>query len=661
MGFQRDGFSHFGDEYYILNSWRRCQELGIDPYISGQPTYLNYEQISRRLKANINLVNIAEPILKEAYRLAAHHKLVLSLLDVDGYILIVTGDAEAIYQYTGVNYVPGMHCGEKTIGTNCFSLVMQSGRPFSIAGMEHYCQRYHYVACSAAPIKNESGNIIGVVVMDEIEGEVSNCSQGVVGVAAKAIETGIQMQMAQEQMSFTNRLQSMIVESISDGLLKIDAHGIVTHMNANGARILNVMTRNCIGKHISDVVDFEPVVLNALKTEQGYVDKEFRLESKRGELNFVKTAILLRDDHGQLNGVVEIFREIKRIRKKTNQMIGAKAIFTLDDILGESAPIVNMRRLAKLTAASETTVLLEGESGTGKELLAQAIHNCSYRSEGPFVAINCGAIPRELMESELFGYEEGAFTGAKNGGRAGKFEMAHGGTLLLDEVSEMPFDMQVKLLRVLQQNQIIRVGGSQVVSVDARIIVATNRNLWQMVQEGKFREDLYYRLNVMDILLPPLRDRTGDVPLLIQHFLHKCARRDGRLKNISPAAMKLLMNWHWPGNVRELENSIEHACCLSENDATIEVEHLPRNIQNNECVNRLAEQTMSLKEAERAAIENVIQITQGNVSQSAKLLGIGRNTLYEKLKEYSISYKFSVGGVRKSNCVSYSNSSEIST
>jgi transcriptional regulator with PAS, ATPase and Fis domain len=618
----------------IFESWQRCRRLGIDPE-GGRPSFLDGESLARRLEANKSLIRIAEPIIKEVYRLAAHYKLVVSLLDADGYILLSVGDSEDIYGQTSVNYEPGLHCVEEEMGTSSFSLAKESGRAVRVAGAEHYCRRYHHVVCSAAPVKSEDGRILGVVTLTEVEWEASYCSLGTAGVAAKAIETGIRMQLAQEQIAISNRLQNMIVESISDGLLTIDAHGIVTHINAMGAKILDVVSvSDTIGRHLSEVVDFKPVVLKVLETGCGYVDKEFRIESKRGMLHFVKTAIPLRDDCGQLVGVVDIFREIKRVRKMVNQMVGARAVFTLDDITGESAPMLEMRDMAKLAAKHDTTVLLEGESGTGKELLAQAIHNCSYRREGPFVAINCGAIPRDLIESELFGYEEGSFTGARHGGRPGKFEMAHGGTLFLDEVGEMPFEMQVKLLRVLQQSLIVRVGGTQVIPVDVRIIAATNRNLWQMVQDGAFREDLYYRLNVMDIILPPLRDREEDIPLLVDSFLNKFTKSLGIRKNVLPAAMELLYAWEWPGNVRELENAIEHACCLS-GSGDIDVCHLPRNIRN--CNNKKkSREAMTLKEAERAAVLQALDLTGGNVSQTAKLLGIGRNTLYEKLKEYGV-------------------------
>lgn len=618
----------------IKNSWLRCKQVRMDPYDGGNPSYLSEDDLLSRMKANNSLIKIAEQILTEAYRLSAHYKMVVSLLDGEGYILLSMGDVEDVFRQTGVNYVPGLNCIEEVMGTSSFSLAVKNGKPARVIGPEHYCQRYHHVACAAAPIKSEAGNILGAVIVTEIEWEASYCSLGIAGIAAKAIETGIRMQLAQEQIALNNRLQSMIVESISDGLLTIDANGFVTHINAMGGKILGVSANESIGKHISKLVDFKPVILQVLETGRGYTDKEFRLESKRGVLHFIKTAIPLRDDYGKLVGVVDIFREIKRVRKMVNQMVGAQAVFTMDDIIGESKPIVEMCQLAKLAARSETTILLEGESGTGKELLAQAIHNCSYRREGPFVAINCGAIPRDLIESELFGYEEGAFTGAKHGGRPGKFEMAHGGTLFLDEVGEMPLEMQVKLLRVLQLSQIVRVGGSQVVPVNVRIIAATNKNMWQMVQDGAFREDLYYRLNVMDITLPPLRERSEDIPLLISRFLIKFSKTDGKLKKVSEEAMKALCSWHWPGNVRELENAIEHACCLS-GSGDAEINHLPRNIQNANTISKEA-RVISLKDAERNAIVSALSITRGNVTQSARTLGIGRNTLYDKMKEYGI-------------------------
>jgi transcriptional regulator with PAS, ATPase and Fis domain len=414
----------------------------------------------------------------------------------------------------------------------------------------------------------------------------------------------------------------------------LDKEGKVNFINSIGARILNINPREAVGKYIGSLVDFEPVVLNVLETGQGYSDREYVIKSKRGMLHFVKTAVPLKDNNGCLEGVVDIFREIKQVRKLVNQMVGATASFTFEDIMGHSATIRESIRLGKIAANSFSNVLIQGESGTGKELLAQAIHKCGFRSNGPFVAINCGALPRNLVESELFGYEEGAFTGAKHGGRPGKFELAHGGTIFLDEIGDMPLDIQVRLLRVLQDKKIIRVGGQQYIDVDVRVIAATNKDLSQEVRDGNFRLDLYYRLNVLPIFAPPLRERQEDIMLLAEFFLKKICRQTGILpKKFSSAVANYFMKYEWPGNVRELENVVERAVNLCEKEL-IGMEFLPRGFNEKEIANPGLQ--VSLRDIERTTIVQTLEKTQGNISKTAKILGIGRNTLYSKVKEYDI-------------------------
>jgi len=399
---------------------------------------------------------------------------------------------------------------------------------------------------------------------------------------------------------------------------------------------LNIKGVNAVGQHISDLVDFKPVVLQVLDTGQGYTDKEFFIETKRGTLHFIKTAIPLRGKDGRLEGIIDIFREIKRVRNLVNQMVGATAKFCFEDIITSSPAMLECVRLGKIAANGTANVLIQGESGTGKELIAQAIHNSSARADGPFVAINCGAIPRNLVESELFGYEGGSFTGATSGGRPGKFEMAHGGTIFLDEIGEMPLDIQVRLLRVLQEKRITRVGGQRYIDTDVRVIAATNRDLAQEIREGNFRLDLYYRLNVLPILVPPLRERPGDLLLLARFMLDKmCDHLNLEQKNFTPEALAILEEYDWPGNVRELENVIERAVNICEN-REITVEYLPRNMVDRP--SKLEWQELSLRDMERRMIEETLKKTDGNISNTAKLLGIGRNTLYSKIKEHSIEY-----------------------
>jgi two-component system response regulator HydG len=315
--------------------------------------------------------------------------------------------------------------------------------------------------------------------------------------------------------------------------------------------------------------------------------------------------------------------------------------FDMQNIIGRSSVMVNLLETVAHVARSEATVMITGESGTGKELIAGAIHFNSPRKSGPFVKLNCAAITETLLESELFGHEKGAFTGADRR-KEGRFLQAHGGSLFLDEVSEMSLTMQVKLLRVLQEREVTRVGGEQVINVDTRVIAATNKNLQELIASGLFREDLYYRLNVVSLELPPLRERRDDIPLLIQHFLEIFAKRNHKdIKGFTPRAMDQLIRYDWPGNVRELMNAIERCVVLSRSEY-LDAEYLetiqdlsqpetkPLPFQQEEDI------SMSLEDIEKSAILRMMEQVSGNKSEAARRLGITRKTLHKKLKKYGV-------------------------
>jgi transcriptional regulator with PAS, ATPase and Fis domain len=317
-----------------------------------------------------------------------------------------------------------------------------------------------------------------------------------------------------------------------------------------------------------------------------------------------------------------------------NKMVGAQAKYTVTNIIGESESVKQIKKMVSVAGLNDSAVLVQGESGTGKEIIAQAIHNYGPRREGPFVALNCAALPITLIESELFGYEDGSFTGASKGGRPGKFEMANGGTLFLDEIGDMPLDVQSKLLRVLQQKCVVRVGGFKEIPIDVRIISATNKNLAEMIDEKNFREDLYYRINVINIVSPPLRDRENDIDLISDFILKRHNLVNGSHKTLSEEARKRLNEWEWPGNIRELENTIEYAYCMAEGSVILP-ENLPNKISKGiKLVKEIG--VMSLKQAEIIAVQNALDHTSGNVSQAAKILGIGRNTLYDKIRAINL-------------------------
>jgi transcriptional regulator with GAF, ATPase, and Fis domain len=325
--------------------------------------------------------------------------------------------------------------------------------------------------------------------------------------------------------------------------------------------------------------------------------------------------------------------------------------FSFQNILSKNPRMHEIFELVNHVAQTNSTVVIEGETGTGKEQVARAVHGAAKHRSGPFVAINCAALPETLLESELFGHEKGAFTSAV-GQRKGRFEMAEGGTIFLDEVGDVPASMQAKLLRVLQERCFERVGGTETIHVDVRVIAATNRSLLQMVKDTKFREDLYYRLNVVKIDLPPLRDRREDIPLLATHFAAKFKRPGDTAKQITPAAMELLLNYSWPGNIRELENAIERACVTSR-DQMIQVENLPPDLvspprpSSPYAIDLDRPLTELLRDAvaqiEREYLRKALEKTHGHVSECARACGLSRRSISMKLAAYQIdksTYKY---------------------
>ncbi|MPQ44463.1 AAA family ATPase [Clostridium tarantellae] len=358
----------------------------------------------------------------------------------------------------------------------------------------------------------------------------------------------------------------------------------------------------------------------------------------------------------RVNGFIILLKDLTHILTTVDKYSKSTALYTFDDIIGESKEIKEVIAQCKIIANSPSTILITGESGCGKELLAQSIHNYSDLKFGPFIALNCGAIPKNLIESELFGYEEGTFTGATKGGRAGKFELADGGTIFLDEIGEMPIEMQVTLLRVIQEGVVTRIGGKTPIPVNVRIITATNKDLKEEVKKGNFRNDLFYRLNVIPIKLPPLRDRIGDVPVLINYFLKvKSQKLNKPIPTISQSLYKKMISYCWPGNIRELENCIENIvnlngittyelnleechCLTRDNLGNIiehdEVWHGEKNV----CLT-CNDSVRPLLVVEQEEIKKALKFYNGNMSKVATVLGISRNALYNKIKRYNITAK----------------------
>ncbi|HVY61776.1 MAG TPA: sigma-54 dependent transcriptional regulator [Planctomycetota bacterium] len=382
--------------------------------------------------------------------------------------------------------------------------------------------------------------------------------------------------------------------------------------------------------------ELTPEVMFIIMTAHGTVDTT-REALKEGIYDYILKPINSKELIATFERALEVAR-LKTENKTLKQKIEETKLE--DRVIYASKKMAEVMELTKTVAKSEATVLIRGESGTGKEVIANALHGYSNRASGPYIKVNCAAIPENLLEDELFGHEKGAFTDAK-GDRKGKFELAHGGTIFLDEIGDMPPQLQVKILRVLQERQFERIGGAKTFNVDVRLIAATNRDLEKLIGEGEFRQDLYYRLNVIPIVLPPLRERGDDVIKLAAHFLKKFNEKNGKsFKGFNADAQALLLNYSWPGNVRELENAIERAVVLGQGDE-IRPEHLPAALKghtrsNDDLIARLFESDLSLDDLEKELIQKALDRTSWNQSKAARLLGLTRRTLQYRVEKYNI-------------------------
>lgn len=437
-----------------------------------------------------------------------------------------------------------------------------------------------------------------------------------------------------------------IVENAFEWLVVVDREGLITYINKNYCEFLDVNRDEVIGLHVSKVIENSRMHIVARTGKEEIADLQYikgnymianRLPIfSKGEVIGAFGTVFFRDTQEWM----KMNSHVKNLLSKMQsyiQDLDRSVKYSLEDILGTSKQIVSLKEKVKMIAASDISILIRGESGTGKELFAHSLHQLSNRSHHPFVKINCAAIPEHLLESELFGYEEGAFTGAKKGGKKGKFHLADGGTLFLDEVGDMPLNMQVKLLRALQEGEIESVGALEPINVDVRIIAATNRPLEKMMEEKRFREDLFYRINVVPFQVPSLRERMEDIPILLDYFINKITKKSGkRIHGVSEDVSELLQSYSWPGNIRELENVIEAAIHLT-NGEIITVESLPDYIHDSS-VYPLGKRKLKeiLDETERRVLQQSLVKYNHDKLLAAKALGISKSTMYDKLKKYGL-------------------------
>ncbi|SHN63253.1 sigma-54 interaction domain-containing protein [Desulfitobacterium chlororespirans] len=459
-------------------------------------------------------------------------------------------------------------------------------------------------------------------------------------------------------MKVDSELARLIIEQM-DGVAITDKEGRYIYVNDKWVKRMNKQPEEVLGKYVKEIYPQTKIDL-VLKTRRPIIGEIFyNNEIEKDPVGIINYLPVFKDNELFAGLIFAIFedmkvalefkkkvehlsRELEYFKEELRKIRGSR--YTVDNIIGNSKAVLHLKEQIYQAARSTSTVLIEGETGTGKELVAHAIHDSGQRNVYNFIKINCAAIPEDLLESEFFGYEEGAFTGAKKGGRKGKFEMAHNGSLFLDEVNQMPLVLQPKLLRVLQEKEIERIGGHGSIPVNVRVIAASNVSLERLVQEKKFRSDLFYRLNVVRISIPPLRERKEDIPLLAQELLKRLNFQLGlNVKEISSEVMELLVSYNWPGNIRELQNVLERAMNIAWGEV-LEISHFSwfrdhqggasRNLRKDVVVGESLREKKT--QTEKEAVEEALKICQGNKAQAARLLNISRTSFYKKLKKYSL-------------------------
>jgi transcriptional regulator of acetoin/glycerol metabolism len=616
---------------YILRSWQRCRAANV-PYIGVPTVYLDQNTFIDILKQNEFLVNIAVKIMDELLENILPSKSCIILTDATGVFLHTTGDAEG----SG----GGACCPSRSLisletidGTTSMGICVEEKIPVCVLGSEHYNPHYDGWSCASAPIFNHEGNMTGTLSLIIERDKFHQHTFGLVIAAAKAVTEQMRLRMLLQEVQ-------TVMELLGEAVVVLDANGCLRMMNCYAKRLFAV-EGEVEGR------DFAGIATDMEEGRQLFLGKRV----KDGECsmllaNGTQLHCMFSSSPTPEGGLCITLRESRRVHALANRMTGAKAVYAFSDIQGDSDAMRQALHLARIASENNMTTLILGETGVGKELFAQAIHNGGTRRKQPFIVVNCGAIPRDLVQSELFGYEPGAFTGATGQGAPGKFELADGGTLFLDEIGDMPLAAQINLLRVIQEGEVTRVGGKRPSHVDVRVVAATHHDLALAVEKGTFRRDLYYRLNVLVITVPPLRRRQGDIAALVHFFLHKIAKTLRKpLTGFTPEAMRCLTSYAWPGNVRELENLVERTAVMAERPS-IGKEDLPPELW------QTAQATPWHKmgsEPEKAIhgqvvpdegvqeIVKMLRATNGNVRVAAKGMGISRATLYSRILRHGLN------------------------
>lgn len=640
----------------ILESWKRSIGYGIDPN-NIKLVYVSDEELTKRMEKYSDLLLAAAPVLEEFADQFCSNLFTVDLYDVQACLIKMYGKESDLEKRP--DYVrPGLVRTEEICGTTSISQALEEKAPTQLIGGEHFAYSLSENVCTAVPLFSQ-GVCIGLINVVEHQWQMDSRVLGTMVCLAKLVEYNYEQQKLSGELAKAVQVNEAIINNTPDGLMIISEDYTITRVNAATTKLLGVPANRLEGHKIGQIFGDENPIADVMRLGIPIKEQEIALRINGKVKRFIGNIKPIYISN-KVSQVVISIKDMKSMRTLIKCVGGWTATYTFDSILGESPVFRQAVEFAEQTAMMDSNTLIVGASGTGKELFAHSIHNAGPFAKGPFISVNCAAIPMTLLESELFGYESGAYTGAKSGGQPGKFELAEGGTIFLDEINSIPLDMQVKLLRVLQDKKVTRIGGSSNIELHVKIIAATNEDLLELVQNGRFRADLYYRLNVITINIPPLMQHSSDIPLIASHIIERLSKSYDEKIEISEGACKRLMQYQWPGNVRELENVIErgfvqarlrHCPTLEESDLedllieTPKGNLLMQGIDNPSNLNAVTvegdgDSSESTKDAlirtEKRIIQECLIKNRHNISACAKELGMARNTLYQRIKKYNL-------------------------
>jgi len=588
----------------ISESWYRCKQANVNPHMNKGQKILSSNIFQDQKKKSEIFLDIAIPQIQNMRKTIDELQMMALLIDPDGYVLSLSGNEQTLKRAKHINFIEGVKWTEAAVGTNAIGTALEIEEAIMISGTEHYSVASHSWSCAAAPIHNDDGKLIGVLDFSCPIEFSHPYMLGMVTSIAHAIERECSIRVHQNELHLIHRFLD-VIDSNEQVVICNHRNVIVSASKRIRERVTNWSR-----------MKLEDLMYYGLKT---------------------KLEVPVYSNNRMIGKCIYVKENKQEKVFSTSLFING---ITFPGVIGTSDAFQHTLEEIKLVSPTDASVYVCGETGVGKEYVARAIHENSPRKNGPFIAVNCGALPKELMESELFGYAEGAFTGARRQGYKGKFEQADGGTIFLDEIGEVPPEMQVALLRVLQERTVTPIGSSKEVPVNIRIITATHKDLLRLVEEGKFRQDLYYRLHVYPLYVPSLIERKEDIPYFIQHF---CERKNWNV--VFPKSICNQFSQHtWPGNIRELLNALERIYILSQGREICEkqISFLLQTMMRNQHQLELqtenkTEDTLNFREKiQRDSMVEALEKTNGNVSLAAKLLDVPRSTFYKRMQKYKL-------------------------